>query len=108
MLQLSQKKIIDLLGIAQRANCIVSGDYAVQSVLCEKKAKLLLIAADAAIETKKNYEYLANKYQIPYHYVLTKESLGACIGKSFRAAVVIVDDGFAQATAALIRSMEKN
>ncbi len=41
------------LGLAQKAGKLASGDYAVRSALKNGKAKLLLVAADAAENSKK-------------------------------------------------------
>ena len=60
-----------------------------------KKAVFLLIAADAADESKKNYKKLAEYYRIPYAEGLDREKLGRCLGKEYRAAAVLTDAGFA-------------
>lgn len=89
------ERITNLLSMAQRARLIVSGAFAVEQALKKKQAAFLLIAADAAAETKKNYTILADKYQVPYAVRLDRETLGSCLGKEFRATAALIDKGFA-------------
>lgn len=102
-----EKKVMNLLGMAQRANQIVSGEYAVQKAIQEKRVYLLLIANDCADETRKTYTDLAEKYNVPFHYLLTREKLGQCIGKNFRAAAVLLDSGFSKAVEKWLAEKEK-
>jgi len=91
---MNQQKLMSILGLAQKAGKIVSGDFAVQGALKSGKARLLIIASDASESTKKEYKYLASARNIEIHCVLSKEQLGGAIGKALRAAVVITDEGF--------------
>jgi len=93
--------------MAQRANKIVSGEFAVQKELAGKKAKLLIVAEDAAEETKKSYANMALRYKIPMYHVLTKEELGECLGKNFRASAVLLDAGFSKALQKLIEQGQR-
>ena len=97
------QKIVSLLSMAQRANKIVSGGFAVEKELAGKKAKLLIVAEDASEETKKSYTNMALRYKIPMYHVLTKEELGECLGKNFRASAVLLDAGFSKALKKLIK-----
>ncbi len=94
---MNEQKVVNLLSMAQRANQVVSGEFAAAKALQEGKARLLLVAKDAASETKKNYAGLAAKYKVPIYYLLTRDSLGTCLGKTFRAAAVLLDPGFGKA-----------
>lgn len=90
-----EQRIMNLLSMAQRAGRIVSGSFAVEQSVKTKKAVFLLIAADAADESKKNYKKLAEYYRIPYAEGLDRGKLGRCLGKEYRAAAVLTDAGFA-------------
>ena len=79
------------LGLAQKAGKLASGDYAVRSALKNGKAKLLLVAADAAENSKKDM-YLSDT---PVVECLTRDELGWAIGKAKRTAVVVLDNSFA-------------
>lgn len=84
------------LGLAQRAGKLASGDFAVKSALKGGKAKLMVLAADAAPNSKKEMYYLAEQANIPVVEALTREELGHAIGKQQRTAVVILDNNFAK------------
>lgn len=86
--------IFSLLGLAQKAGKIASGDFAAEKAILAGKAKLVLLAEDAADETKKKYCILAEDYQVDCVTVGSKIELGTAIGKDFRAVAVILDDGF--------------
>lgn len=91
---MNQQKLMSILGLAQKAGKIASGDFAVQGAIKSGKARLLIIATDASESTKKEYQYLAASRNIENYCVLSKEQLGGAIGKALRAAVVITDEGF--------------
>ena len=80
------------LGLAQKAGKLASGDYAVRSALKNGKAKLLLVAADAAENSKKDMYFMADT---PVVECLTRDELGWAIGKAKRTAVVVLDNSFA-------------
>ncbi|MBQ7477478.1 MAG: ribosomal L7Ae/L30e/S12e/Gadd45 family protein [Selenomonadaceae bacterium] len=96
------QRIMNLLGMAQKAGRIVSGNFAVEQAIKGGKAKYLIVAADAAEESRKDYQELANRYGIPFSLCLTKELLGKCLGKEYRAAAALQDEGFSKALAKLI------
>ncbi|MBP3231730.1 MAG: ribosomal L7Ae/L30e/S12e/Gadd45 family protein [Anaerovibrio sp.] len=94
---MNDTKIYNLLSMAQRANKVASGDFAAVKAVQEKKARLVLVARDAADETKKKYQHMAEEAGIKLYYLFNREELGHCIGKEFRAVVAILDKGFADA-----------
>ena len=94
---MNEEKILNLLSMAQRANKVASGDFAVTKAVQGHKARIMLLAADAAEETRKRYEHLAEESNIKLYYLPDREMLGHCIGKEFRAVAVILDNGFAKA-----------
>ena len=102
----AEKKILNLLGLAQRANRAASGNFAVMKALESNKSSLLLVAGDAAKDTKDEYLKKAGEYEVPVHCILTREKLGHCLGKDFRAAVAILDAGFAKGLEKWIGAME--
>ncbi|MGI6037693.1 MAG: L7Ae/L30e/S12e/Gadd45 family ribosomal protein [Limnochordia bacterium] len=89
-------KSLGMLGFAQSAGGLVSGDQAVQRALARGQVHLLLLAADASSKTRKNFVLLANRNQVPC--ILTdidKEELGRAIGKPMRSVVAVTDERFA-------------
>ena len=95
-------KVTNLLSMAARARRIVSGAFAVTEAAKGGKARLLLIAEDVEPSSKDTYEQLSSTYHIPAVHFLTKDVLGACLGKSSRAAAALLDDGFAKRLEALV------
>jgi len=89
-------RFLGLLGLAQRAGAVSSGSVACEQSLKKGKAKLIIVADDAALEVKNEYAFLAGKAGISFLTVPSKFALGAAIGKSQRVAVVVTDDGFAR------------
>lgn len=96
------QKIMNLLGIAQRARQVVSGELAVEKFVQSGKAKLLIVAEDVSEGTRKSYMDMAKFYHVQLISILSKEDLGAAIGKYNRAAVALSDPGFIKALIKLI------
>ena len=61
---MNKTKILNLLSMAQRANKVVSGDFAVTKAVQGRKALLMIVAEDASEETKKNYQRMADDAEI--------------------------------------------
>lgn len=99
---IKKQKIVNLLSMAQRANKIVSGELAVEKFVQSGKANLLIIATDVSAGTMKNYTDMAKFYQVNLIPLFSKQQLGECIGKSYRAAIALEDNGFIKALLKLI------
>lgn len=84
------------LGLAQKAGKVASGDFAVRSALKSGKAKLLVVATDAAPNSKKDMHYLAEVAGVTVVELLTRDELGFAIGKAKRTALAITDTNFAK------------
>jgi len=102
----AEQRVRNLLGMAQRARRVVSGSVAVEQAVKDGTAKLLLLAEDAEESTKKNYERLAEKYHIPWRVLLTRESMGASMGKEYRAAAALLDEGFSKSLCRMLGEYE--
>ncbi|MDY4920814.1 MAG: ribosomal L7Ae/L30e/S12e/Gadd45 family protein [Phascolarctobacterium sp.] len=83
------------LGLAQKAGKVVSGDFAVRTALKAGSARLLVLAADTAPNSKKELRYLAEQAGVPVIELLTRWELGGAMGKGQRAAACITDSNFA-------------
>ncbi len=90
-------KIINLLGLAQRAGKLTSGDFIVEKSIKKRDAKLVFLAIDTSINNEKKFKELTTACGVPVIQVLTKEQLGQAIGKEMRVVVAVEDDGFARA-----------
>lgn len=94
---MNSQNVLSLLGLAQKAGKIASGELAVEKSIKSGKAKLIIIAADSSDGTKKRYRDMSQYYQVPLYEILTKQQLGSCIGKEYRAALTIADTGLSKA-----------
>ena len=61
------------------------------------KVKALIVAEDASERFKETMMKEAAAKGIPVYTRLTKDALGQCLGKEYRAAAAILDEGFAKA-----------
>ena len=89
-------KVISLLGLAERAGKIASGEFAAEKAVKIGKARLIIVAEDASDNTKKKMKNMT-AYQVPFACYSQKELLGHGIGKEFRASLAVLDGGFAKA-----------
>ncbi len=92
---MANNKIAFALGLAQKAGKAASGDYAVRSALKSGKARLLLVATDAAPNSKKDMYYMAELAGVEVLELLNRDELGWAVGKAKRTAIAILDNNFA-------------
>lgn len=89
--------IYRMLGLAQKAGRILSGNEQVYEGLKKRKGTLLIITEDASPRTKDEYTAAADNYGIPHLFFGNKEELGNALGKGIRTACLLTDEGFAKA-----------
>lgn len=92
----NDRSILNLISLSKKAGKNVSGEFAVEKSIKEKKAKLVIIANDASDNTRSNFKNMADYFNVPIVFFGQKEDLGRCIGKEIRASVAITDEGFAK------------
>ena len=92
---MAEKDLAGALGLAQKAGKLSSGDLGVKDAISGGKVKLLIIASDASPNTAKELKFLAEKASVPVIFCMERNKLGLCIGKAPRAAVAVLDKGFA-------------
>jgi len=91
-----QDNILQLLGLAQRAGGVASGEFMTESSVKEGKSHLVILAGDASERTKKQFGDMCKHYKVPYKEYSDKESLGHAIGKEFRASLSVTNEGLAR------------
>lgn len=100
------KKVFSLIGIATKSNNIASGEFQTEKAVKDHKAVLVIVAEDASNNTKKMFTNMCNFYKIPIYICGTKNELGHCMGKEFRASLAILDKGLADAINKQLKMME--
>ncbi|MFJ5713298.1 YlxQ family RNA-binding protein [Neobacillus sp. NPDC093127] len=93
---MNQKQWMSLLGLANRARKITTGEELTVKEIRNGKAKLVLLSADASANTTKKITDKCNSYEVPYKMVEDRHLLGQAIGKEARVVVAVMDDGFAK------------
>lgn len=86
---------MSLLGLANRARKIISGEELAVKEIRSGRAKLILLAADASQNTTKKITDKCNFYNVPLKTVESRDLLGQAIGKEARVVVAVLDGGFA-------------
>ena len=94
---MAEKKVTDLLSMAQRAGKVASGAFAAGQAIASGKAALVLVARDASEETKRDFMIQTQRHHLKMCVCLTKEELGHCLGRGTRTVAVLLDRGFSKA-----------
>ncbi|BDG35182.1 YlxQ family RNA-binding protein [Geobacillus sp. 44B] len=84
-----------LLGLANRAGKVISGEELTVKEIRSGKAKLVLLAEDASENTSKKITDKCSSYGVPLRKVSDRYTLGHAIGKDARVVVAVMDEGFA-------------
>ena len=90
-------KILSLLGLAMKAGKVKSGEFVVEKAVKTGLAYMVIVSESASDNTKKKFGNMCLYYEVPIYYYGSKEELGACIGKEFRASLAVMDENFAKA-----------
>ncbi len=102
---MDSRGIEGLLGMAQRAGKVASGEFAVEKALASGAAALVLVASDASARARDEISARAAAKGVPVRVLLTKEALGRCLGREYRASAALLDTGFAGALEKRIQGM---
>ena len=89
-------KVLQLVGMAQRAHYAAGGEFMTETMVKSKKASVVIIAEDASDNTKKHFFDMCRYYKVPCFVYGTKESLGHAIGKEMRASLSVTNEGLAK------------
>lgn len=85
-----------MLGLATRSRNLVSGEFMTEKAVKGRNAFLVIVSKEASDNTKKMFTNMCSFYEVPLYFYGTKEELGHCMGKEFRASVAVTDEGFAK------------
>ena len=95
-MELNNKKIYSLVGLATKSRNVVSGEFSTEKAVKSGDAKLVLIGEDASDNTKKMFRNMCEFYEVPIRILGSKEELGHAMGKELRASLAVLDSGFAK------------
>lgn len=94
---MSEMKALQLLGLAERAHKVASGEFSTEKALQNRKARLVLVTEDASENTRKKFTDKCRFAQVPILIIGTKSTLGHSIGKMDRSSCAVLDAGLAGA-----------
>jgi ribosomal protein L7Ae-like RNA K-turn-binding protein len=95
-------KILNLLGLANRAGFIVTGEESVELALSRQKLKIVFVANDASSRTVDKFVKKCYFYKVVCSLDFSSEELSSALGK-FRKIVGLTDQGFYVALEKLMR-----
>lgn len=88
-----KQKIQNLLGLAQRAGCLLSGEEFVVEGIQKGRAKLVYLAEDAGPNLTKKISDKCHTYQVELVTAFSTLELSAAVGKA-RKVLALTDAGF--------------
>ena len=94
---MKQDKALSMIGLAQRAGKVASGEFSTEKAVKTGKAAMVIVADDSSDNTKKMFSNMCTFYKVPICFYSNKETIGHAIGKEFRASIAILDVGFKNA-----------
>ena len=93
---MDSNRILSLLGLALRGGNLAVGEEPVEAVARARDARVLLLASDAADNTRRRVEHFAEAGQCLWLRVpFTKAELGRAVGRSSAAVTAVTDIGLA-------------
>ena len=92
---MNKQKLSNLLGLAQRAGRLISGEELVMKAIQEGKENLVFLANDAASNLTKKVTDKGHYYEVQVSTVFSTLELSTAIGRA-RKVVAVVDAGFSK------------
>ena len=89
--------VLSMLGIAAKSGNVVSGEFSTEKAVKTGHAYLVIVSVEASGNTKKSFCNMTDFYHVPCYCYGSKEALGSCIGKEFRASLAVTDENLARA-----------
>ena len=88
-------RIYSMVGIAEKAGHVASGEFSTEKAIKSGKACLVILASDASGNTRKHFSDMCAYRDIPIAIYGKKEELGHAIGKEMRVSLAITQKGLA-------------
>ena len=90
---MNRNKVLGLLGLAEKAGKVRSGEFSTEKAVKSGKAGLVIVSEESSDNTKKMFRNMTEFYQVPMYEYSDKEMLGHFIGKEFRASLAVTNEG---------------
>ena len=103
-----RNRVLQMLGIAAKSGNVVSGEFSTEKAVKSGKAYLVIVSEEASENTRKMFTNMTDFYEVPLRVFGTKEELGRCIGKQFRASLAITDENLANAVVSKLENITDN
>lgn len=97
----NDERILNLIGLAQRAGKLVTGEDLVLQSIRSNKAKLVFISSNASKNATKQFLNKCEYYSIPVVDQFSREQLSHALGKD-RTVCALTDDGFVKSLQKLL------
>ena len=91
----AKRKLLSYMGFAAKARKIVNGYNTCVFTMEKRRAKLLIIAADLAENSKKKMISAAGKYNVKYRIFGDSEEMSRMTGTAGKGIFGITDENFA-------------
>ena len=62
---MQQDRILSMLGLAERAGKVASGEFSTERAVKSQRAFLVIVSTDASENTKKMFRDMCSFYQVP-------------------------------------------
>ena len=99
--------LLSLLGLAKKAGRLEVGEEPVGAAARARKARLILLASDAADNSARRAQHFADAGAcILLRLPATKDELGSAVGRSSVAMTALTDVGFAEAVAKKLAAID--
>jgi ribosomal protein L7Ae-like RNA K-turn-binding protein len=98
----SLRRLLELLGLAARARAVVTGTDAVRRAVREGEVARVLLAGDAAPGQAGKLTPLLEARQVPFHFLSTRNVLGAAVGRGPVSALGLTNQNFARRAGELL------
>lgn len=99
--------LLSLVGLAKKAGRLEVGEEPVGAAARARQARLILVASDAAENTRRRARHFAEAGSVPWAGIpFTKAELGGAVGRSSCAMAALTDTGFAASMAAKLAAMD--
>lgn len=103
----SNDRVLSLLGLSLRGGNLAVGEEPVDAAARAKDARLLLLAADSADNTRRRCEHMALAGNCLWvRLPCTKEQMGRALGRNSVALAAVTDIGLASALAKLLAELD--